>query len=70
MNSSKLSVNSELQGVEIAEPKTAPLSIFTSLHLNTLRQFVGINAIVAYAGNIVKQAIPGLKAIAPIILMF
>lgn len=30
---------------------------------------MGINAIVAYAGGIVKQAIPGLKAVAPIILM-
>lgn len=30
---------------------------------------MGINAIVAYAGSIVKQAIPGLRTIAPIILM-
>lgn len=35
-----------------------------------LRQFVGINAVLAYGGGIVKNAIPSLKAIAPIVLTF
>lgn len=46
------------------------MSIFTSLHLNTLRQFVGINAVVAYGGSIIKQAVPSLRPIAPFILNF
>lgn len=35
-----------------------------------LRQFVGINAVLAYGGAIVKKAIPGLRSIAPIVLTF
>ena len=35
-----------------------------------LRQFVGINAVLAYGGSIVKKAVPSLRAIAPIILTF
>lgn len=35
-----------------------------------LRQFVGINAVLAYGGGIVKSAIPGLRSIAPIVLTF
>ena len=52
------------------EPETAPVPIFTSIHLMILRQFVGINAVLAYGGGIVKKAIPGLRAIAPIVLTF
>lgn len=40
------------------------------MHLNILRQLVGINVVVAYGGNIVKQAVPDLKPIAPAILNF
>lgn len=35
-----------------------------------LRQFVGINAVLAYGGAILKKAVPGLKTIAPIVLTF
>lgn len=35
-----------------------------------LRQFVGINAVLAYGGSIVKKAVPDLKSIAPIVLTF
>lgn len=35
-----------------------------------LRQFVGINAVLAYGGAIVKTAIPALRSIAPIVLTF
>lgn len=68
--SSKASMDSALSGVETEEPETAPIPIFTSIHLMILRQFVGINAVLAYGGAIVKKAIPALRSIAPIVLTF
>ena len=35
-----------------------------------LRQFSGINAVVAYGGEIIKEAAPNLRTIVPIVLNF
>lgn len=44
------------------------MAIFIAIHLAVLQQFVGINAVVGYGGDIASAAIPALKSIFPIII--
>jgi MFS transporter, SP family, xylose:H+ symportor len=44
------------------------IAIFIAMHLALLQQFVGINAVVPYGGEIAGEAIPSLKQIFPIII--
>lgn len=52
------------------EPPTPPVAIFASVHLMILRQFSGVNAVVAYGGDIISQASSNLRSIVPIFLNF
>lgn len=44
------------------------IAIFIALHLALLQQFVGINAVVGYGGDIAGSAIPSLKTIFPMLI--
>lgn len=48
----------------------SPVAVTIALHLALLQQFVGINAVVAYGGEIAESAIPSLKSTFPIIINF
>lgn len=44
------------------------IAIFIALHLALLQQFVGINAVVGYGGDIAGSAVPSLKSIFPMLI--
>jgi SP family xylose:H+ symportor-like MFS transporter len=44
------------------------VAVFIALHLALLQQFVGINAVVGYGGDIAGSAIPSLKSIFPMLI--
>ncbi len=44
------------------------ITVFIALHLALLQQFVGINAVVGYGGDIAASAIPSLKSIFPMLI--
>lgn len=52
-------------GSQSSTPRTA---VIISLHLASLQQFSGINAVVAYGGDIVGEGAPTIKLILPILV--
>ncbi len=46
------------------------MASFSSFHLHILRQFVGINAVIAYGGTIIQKSNPSLRPIVPFILNY
>ncbi len=48
--------------------KDSKIAVIMALHVALLQQFVGINSVVAYGGDIAYKAIPSLKSIFPILI--
>ncbi len=48
--------------------KNNKIAVIVAIHMALLQQFVGINSVVAYGGEIAGKAIPSLKAIFPILI--